>query len=104
MTPSKIEREGGVPQTFTVEVTQTIEVELDPAKFDDTFMEEFRASFFPFYTLEQHAEHIAQLQARGIIDLDGFLSDLEFVEGYGPVRKMGLKARVTDSDTEVVLP
>ena len=88
--------------TFTIEVTQTIEVELDPAKFDDAFMEEFRESFFPFYDLEDHAEHIAQLQARGVIDLEGYISPNTFVEGYGPVQDMGIKARVIDTEIDRV--
>ena len=90
-------------KTFTIEVTQTIEVELDPAKFDEAFMEEFRESFFPFYDIEDHAKHIAQLQARGGVDLDGFFSDRTFVEGYGLAKEMGISARVTDTEIQQVL-
>lgn len=85
---------------FIVDVTQTVEVELDESKFDEAFMAEFRDSFYPFYDLRDHAEHIAQLQARGIVDLAGYSG--EFVEGYGPSKDMGIKARVIDTDIQVI--
>lgn len=85
---------------FTVEVRQIVEVELDEAKFDEAFMEEFLESFYPFMTLVDHAEHIAQLQARGVIDLD--FIPTQFVEGYGTALDMGIKASVTSTDMEVL--
>lgn len=85
---------------FIVEVRQTVEVELDETKFDEAFMEEFRDSFYPFMTLADHAEHIAQLQARGIYDLD--FIPTQFIEGYGAAIDMGIKASVTGTDMEVV--
>lgn len=84
---------------FKVEITQLVEVELDETKFTDTFMTEFRDSFYPFYDLKDHAEHIAQLQARGLIDIEG---TPEFIEGYGPSESMGLTAKVTECETDVV--
>jgi hypothetical protein len=78
---------------FTIEVTQTIEVELDETKFDEAFMEEFRESFYQFDTIEEHAEHLAQLHARGIVELDSFSG--EFIEGHGPSKDMGIKGRTT---------
>ncbi|GLO66228.1 hypothetical protein [Oceanobacillus kimchii] len=47
------------------------EVEFDEAVCNEEWMEEFRKSFYDFYTLEDHAEHIAQCRARhgrGIIE------------------------------------
>ena len=84
---------------FTVQVTQLIEVELDESKFDEQFMSEFRASFYSFDTIEEHAEHIAQLQARGLIDLE---CGTEFIEGYGPSQDMGIKARCVETDMEIL--
>lgn len=84
---------------FIVEVSQIVEVELDDTKFDEAFMAEFRESFYPFMTLADHAEHIAQLQARGIYDLE--IVD-QFVEGYGSSADMGFKARVTQTDMEIL--
>jgi hypothetical protein len=85
---------------FRVEVTQTVEVELDPTKFDEAFMEEFRESFFPFSDLGDHAEHLAQLEARGVVDLGRYST--EFVEGYGPIKDMGISARVIDTEIQQV--
>jgi hypothetical protein len=83
-----------IVRKYRVEVTQTIEVALDPAKFDDAFMAEFRDSFYDFDTIEEHAEHIAQMQARGVIDVS--YQSGEFVEGYGDHRDMGINARCVD--------
>lgn len=80
---------------FIVDVTQTVEVELDEAKFDETFMEEFRASFYQFDDIQEHAEHIGQLTARGIIEIGDYSP--EFIEGYGLSGVMGIKAKVTDT-------
>lgn len=81
---------------FTVEVTQTIEVSLDADKFDAAFMAEFRESFFDFDTIEEHAEHIAQQQARGVIDVS--YQGGEFIEGYGDHRDMSINARCVDTE------
>lgn len=81
---------------FEVEVTQRVEVTLDASKFDAVFMQEFRDSFYGFDTIEEHAEHIAQLQARGLIDISW--KSNEFIEGYGPAEEMGLKAEVFETD------
>jgi hypothetical protein len=78
-------------RTYRVDVTQTIEVTLDASAFDETFMAEFRDSFYDFDTIEEHAEHIAQMQARGVIDVS--YQSGEFIEGYGDHRDMGIAAR-----------
>jgi len=90
-----------VTRRFTIDVTQTVEVELDETKFTDEFMEEFREGFFDFWTLADHAAHIAQLQARGLIDCERVG---DFIEGYGPSADMGITARVVAqcTDTEQV--
>lgn len=72
---------------FDVVVTQQFTVNLDDEKFDEQFMGEFRESFFSFDTLAEHAEHIAQLQARGFIDLTFRPT---FIEGYGPSDEMAI--------------
>jgi hypothetical protein len=74
-------------------VSIAVEVEIDEAMFTETFMEEFRESFYPFYDIERHVEHIAQLEARGMLD--------DFTEGYGPIKDMGTKARTLGWDVEV---
>lgn len=83
---------------FLIDVTQRVRVTLDETKFTEGFMEEFRGSFYPLFELRDHAEHIAQLQARNVIDLE---TTPEFVEGYGPSDEMGIKAQVIETVTEV---
>jgi hypothetical protein len=67
--------------TFKCVVTQTtdVTVTIDDESLNEEFMAEFRESFYPFKTLEDHAKHIAQLEARELIDCDAF------VEGYGTI-------------------
>lgn len=80
---------------FSVTVTQEVIVEIDETKFDEAFFKEFRESFYPFLTIEQHIEHLAQLGARGII------SPFEtFVEGYGQAADMGIRVRVENTESE----
>ena len=74
-------------------VSIEVEVEIDDSKFDEAFMAEFRESFYPFYEIERHVEHIAQLEARGMLD--------DFTEGYGPIKDMGIKARTVTWEVEV---
>lgn len=80
---------------FTVLVSREIEVELDPSKFTEEFMVEFRKSFYPFYDLEDHAMHLAQLHARELFDGN------DFVEGYGEAEDAGIKVRLIDGWEEV---
>lgn len=86
-----------VKRTASVTVVHTIDIEIDDSKFTEEFMEEFRRYFYPFFDLNDHYEHIGQLQARGIIDLE--FDPKEFIEGYGPANEMGIK--VTRSLVEV---
>jgi len=84
---------------FEVEVTQTVEVELDETKFTDEFMEEYRECFYNHVTIEDHAKHLAQLEARGMTT---GMPD-EFIEGYGPVKDFGIVMEVTDQE-EMIRP
>lgn len=81
---------------FRVECQFEVEIELDASKFDEAFMEEFRASFYPYFDVEDHAKHLAQLEARDMLD--------GFVEGYGPIDAMGIKGRVLWADQVVLSP
>lgn len=82
--------------TFNVAVTQVVAVTIDETKFDDVFMEEFRDSFFNFDEIEEHAEHLAQLYARGICD------NGDFIEGYGPAKEMGIRFTDIERYKEIV--
>lgn len=81
----------------SVDCRTTVIVEVDETKFTEQFMQEFRQSFFPFCTLEEHIGHLGQLAARGMFRDD-------FVEGYGPPADMGIKVSDPDDlfDYEVV--
>jgi hypothetical protein len=83
-------------KTFHVEVLQEVEVRLDETKFTPQFMQEFRDSFYSFTTLEDHAEHLAQLGARDLISLDGF------IEGYGIAKDMGISIEVRGGQQSAV--
>jgi hypothetical protein len=86
-------------KTFTVNVTQTVEVSLNEAMFTKEFMEEFSRDFFYVNELEDHAEHIAQMAARELYNFGQHSND--FVEGYGPLKDMGITADVVSVYTEV---
>lgn len=83
---------------FTVQVTQEVEVTLDETKFTPEFMAAFRDCFYDFDSLEDHAEHLAQLEARGICgtNLD------PFIEGYGRASEMGISMQVVDTDMDIL--
>lgn len=80
-------------RTYEVDVTQRIEVTVDETKMDETFFGEFRENFFPFFDIEDHVKHIAQLYARGVYQGDRD----EFVEGYGKLREE-FGVEITDID------
>ena len=82
--------------TKEVKVTQWIRVTVDETKFDGAFMREFRESFYPMHTLDEHIEHLAQLYARGIID-----EFSNFIEGYGPPKDMGIEIANTGQSEEI---
>lgn len=86
-----------VSQAF--EVTSVVIVTLDDAKFTDEFMSEFRRNFFDFDTIAEHGEHLATLLATGVIAG----SPDEFVEGYGPLKDMGISFKLQRSHTEALL-
>lgn len=75
-------------KTFDIEVLQNITVKLDEEKFTPEFMDDFRRDFYPFDTVEDHARHLAQLAARGVIETPCF------IEGYGFSRAMGIEIQI----------
>jgi len=81
---------------FACDYSATYGIELDETKFTEEFMAEFREGFYPFFLLSQHAEHIAQLYARGLYD--PFFD--EFIEGYGKPSEMGIKVVFIGATTE----
>ena len=80
-----------------VMVTQytNVEVTVNPKKFTNEFMEEFKKCFYPdINTIDKHIEHLAQLFARGLY------TNGDFIEGYGPTEEMGIKFRKDYEDVE----
>ena len=56
------------------------EIEFDENKINKEWMADFRDFMYPFKDLEEHAEHLAQYEAR--------IGDA-FIEGYGVVKRNG---------------
>lgn len=82
--------------TKTVLVEQVVKVTVDEAKFTPDFMQEFRASMYPFNDVDDHIEHLGQLYARGLCD-----EFTKFIEGYGPPADMGIEVKITDVTEEI---
>lgn len=80
--------------TKRVQVTFEVDVTIDETKFDDVFMQEFRNNFFDHDTIDDHIKDLAWNECRG--QLDGF------VEGYGPIKEMGISAKVVFEECEVI--
>lgn len=80
-----------------VRLIRTVSIEVDDAKFDEAFMEEFRKSFFPFKSLDDHLRHLACIVA----DRSYGTEPKEFIEGYGTLEEMGISGRILDEDVEV---
>ena len=68
---------------FKCVVTRTDEyiIEIDDSIIDEEWMAHFRRYFYEFDDLEEHAEHLAQFQAR--------FGNHAFIEGYGVVKRNG---------------
>lgn len=79
---------------------QIVEVTLKEDAFTPEFMSEFRQSFYNFTTLEEHSEHIAQMYARGLYD--PICLNIEFIEGYGPIKNFVESLSLTDFDIDRV--
>jgi len=82
----------------TVDVTFSVEVEVDENKFTDEFMNEFREVFYDFDDINDHIKYFAQLTARGII-LEGDIN--QFIEGYGDTKEFGIKTKIIHQEEEI---
>lgn len=78
-----------------VEVTFVVQVEVDETKFTPEWIEDWQKTFYPFISVEDHIEHIAQMEARDILNP-------KFTEGYGPLVDMGIKASVINQAAEII--
>lgn len=83
---------------FSVEVTQTVLVKIDDEKLNDEFNEEFQKGMWKIESIECHAKHLAQLEARGLIGYNNF------VEGYGDIKKdLNCSVEIVDQDEDCTL-
>lgn len=80
--------------TKTVKCTFWVDVTVDETKFSPEWMKDFESYMFPA-DLDDHFEHLAQLKVREMLDID-------FVEGYGDLKDMGISASVIDSEQEIM--
>lgn len=72
----------------TVEREDEYIVEFDDS-INEEWMEEFRQFFYDIYSLEEHAEHIAQFRSR---------FGERFIEGYGRILENGKKPLFSSDD------
>lgn len=71
-----------------VDVVIEVSVKMDESKFTPEFMQEFRDNFYPFTSIEDHVNHLAQLAAREVIHTPCF------IEGYGNSEDMGIEVNI----------
>lgn len=64
-------------------------IEIDSNVHDEEWMDDFRQYFYNIHTLQEHAEHIAQIRSR---------FGERFIEGYGNVLTNGNKPFGKKSD------
>lgn len=67
-------------------------VTVDESKFTEEFMENFRKHFFPFYTIDDHLEHLAYNYISNGVD------ENSFIEGYGLAKNFGIKFSLMSED------
>lgn len=57
-------------------------IEIDDSIINEEWMKDFSEYMYKFHELKEHAEHLAQIQAR-------FGDTMSFIEGYGNVKRDG---------------
>lgn len=77
--------------------TQGVDLVLKEDAFTPEFLKEFAETICE-YSIKDHAEHIAQLVARGIVDPLFFSS--QFIEGYGHLGEFVQSIHVSGVEVE----
>lgn len=80
-----------------VKVTQYIEVEIDEAKFNEEFIQDFKEYMFNFDTIEEHISYLAELFAKRVV-----INESSFIDGYGIASDMGIKFSEESICVEIV--
>lgn len=84
--------------TKTIIVTKEVQVTVDETKFDAEFFRQFDESMFHVgEDLDEHMKNLAEKYVNG--DAQGWEDD--FLEGYGPLKDMGVKFRELRTATEI---
>lgn len=82
---------------FFVDVTQRVEVTVDETKFTPEFLADFQRMISPrIKTVDDHARHLGELCARGVIT-----TVYTEVDVYGFLHAMGVKLTRNPDCTEV---
>ena len=63
-----------------IDVTITVEVEVDEKKFTKDFMQDFKKHFYNLDDINDHMQFLAETEAQGLVR--GYP---EFIEGYGKI-------------------
>lgn len=85
--------------TKTVIVAMEVKVTVDETKFTPEFMEQFNSHMFDMGDdLDEHILNLAEKYVRG--DAQGWEDD--FLEGYGPLKDMGVRFNEVGLTTEIV--
>lgn len=77
-----------------VRVEFEVEIDYDKKFFSNKFMEAFRGYMYPFRSVSEHLEHLAQLQVRDLAD--------GFVEGYGVLSQNGISLKSELTHIEIL--
>ncbi|XOS93191.1 hypothetical protein ACLMAB_06020 [Brevibacillus laterosporus] len=85
----------------TVQREDVYIIELNELLFSEDWMKQFREEFYDFHTLEQHAEHIAQLRARfGEGRLEGYGVPLINGKTHYDHPEAGININIVSEDEE----
>lgn len=75
-------------------VIHQVHVSLDDKYFNAAFIGDYRANFFSYSTIEEHAQHLALNAVCGNIHH-------EYLEGYGEFSAMGIKIRIEHPESSI---
>ena len=85
-----------------IEVKIDVDVELHEEAFTPEFLKSYSGMMYPLDSIKEHAENIAQLLARGVMEpVEGRIGTDQFIEGYGEIGRFVKKARIGTLVTEL---
>ncbi len=81
---------------YRVMIRSYVTVEIPKKAINAEFIKSFAEYMYPFDSVEEHAGHLGQLAARGLIPSN------DFVEGYGDIAEMGIKVQLVEYEAPEV--